>query len=188
MQKIPIIPEIGLWISWLMFEGGRVFWRGESVNMCVREGGGGCTVRIIYARHHISLHATPQSKWQSTFINIRVPQCLSARPNWDSPTLSSTSVCVPPPGTKGGGGDTLACLWGVGAGGKSQFRRLEKKPSTLSTLWSKPESMKYKYDITYTFLWYSPHSATSSMSQGLTKDCRCSLSWCIRGWWDWANF
>ncbi len=33
-----------------------------------------------------------------------------------------------------------------------QFRRLEKKPSALSTLWSKPESMKYKYDITYTFL------------------------------------
>jgi hypothetical protein len=45
------------------------------------------------------------------------------------PTPSPTSDCVPPPGTKGGA-HTLA---GEGMG-ESQFERLEKKPSTLSTL------------------------------------------------------
>jgi hypothetical protein len=38
------------------------------------------------------------------------------------PYPSLASECVPPPGTKGGGG-TLACGKGVG---KSQFQRLEK--------------------------------------------------------------
>ncbi len=42
----------------------------------------------------------------------RVPQCMSPRRNWDSPTPSLTSECVPTPRTKGGG--TLACGWGVG--------------------------------------------------------------------------
>ncbi len=49
----------------------------------------------------------------------RVPQCLSPRPNWD-------------PWNQRGGGYTFACVWGLG---ESQFRRLEKKLSTLSTLW-----------------------------------------------------
>jgi hypothetical protein len=70
-------------------------------------------------------------KAQSTYINREV-QCLSPRLNWDPPTPSPpASVFSPPPGTKGGG-DTLACGWG---GGGSQFGRLERKPSTLSTLW-----------------------------------------------------
>jgi hypothetical protein len=38
----------------------------------------------------------------------RVPQCQSPRPNWDHPTPSPASECIPHPGTKGGG-DTLAC-------------------------------------------------------------------------------
>ncbi len=41
------------------------------------------------------------------------------------------SECAPPPGTKRGGG-TLACSQGLG---ESQFRRLEKRLSTLPTLW-----------------------------------------------------
>jgi hypothetical protein len=61
----------------------------------------------------------------------RVPQCMSPRWNWDSPTPSLASECAPPPGTKGWGG-TLACGWGVG---ESQFQRLDKKLSTLPTLW-----------------------------------------------------
>jgi hypothetical protein len=46
---------------------------------------------------------------------------MSPRRNWDSPTPSLASECLP--GTKGGwGGVTLACE-GLG---ESQFRRLEK--------------------------------------------------------------
>jgi hypothetical protein len=56
---------------------------------------------------------------------------MSPRRNWDSPTPSLTSECAPPPGTGGGGahspaGEVL---------GESQFQRLEKKLSTLPTLW-----------------------------------------------------
>jgi hypothetical protein len=47
------------------------------------------------------------------------------RPNWDPHLLSRKRVC--PPGTKGGGTHSLGA-------GSSQFGRLEKKPSTLSTL------------------------------------------------------
>jgi hypothetical protein len=60
----------------------------------------------------------------------RVPQCLSPRPNWDSPTPSLASECVPPPEQKGGGTHSHADE-GLG---ESQFGRLEKKPRTLSTL------------------------------------------------------
>ncbi len=62
----------------------------------------------------------------------RAPQCMSPRRNWDSPNPSPTSECALPPGPKGGGGGTLACGKGVG---EFQFRRLEKKLSTLPTLW-----------------------------------------------------
>ncbi len=44
------------------------------------------------------------------------------------PSLSPASECVPPPRTKGG------AHLPAGEGGVSQFGRLEKKPSTLSTL------------------------------------------------------
>jgi hypothetical protein len=43
----------------------------------------------------------------STYI-YRVPQCMSPRRNWDSPTLSLASECVPPSGTKGGGAHSPA--------------------------------------------------------------------------------
>ncbi len=58
----------------------------------------------------------------------RVPQCLSPRPNWDPHPLSRKE-CVPPWNQSGG---RLACGWG---GGGANCARLEKKPSTLSTLW-----------------------------------------------------
>ncbi len=57
---------------------------------------------------------------------------MSSRRKWDSPNSSLASECAPPPRIKGGGG-ALACGRGVG---ESQFRRLEKKLSTLPTLCS----------------------------------------------------
>ncbi len=47
---------------------------------------------------------------------------MSPRRNWDSPTPSLASECVPPPVTKEGGSTLVA---GEGLG-ESQFRRLEK--------------------------------------------------------------
>jgi hypothetical protein len=62
----------------------------------------------------------------------KVTQCVSPRRNYDLPhPLSRKSVCTPPPptGIKGGGAHSSA-VEGVG---ESQFRRLEKKLSTLIT-------------------------------------------------------
>jgi hypothetical protein len=64
----------------------------------------------------------------------RVPQCLSPRSNWDPPPLLLPLASEPPPPLepKGGGTHSPACE-GVE---ESQFRRLEIKLCTLSTLWS----------------------------------------------------
>ncbi len=64
---------------------------------------------------------------------------MSPRRNWDSPNPSLASECDPPPRTGGGGG------WGAHtpageALGQSQFRRLEKKLSTLPNLCKGPTS------------------------------------------------
>jgi hypothetical protein len=53
---------------------------------------------------------------------------LCPRPNWDFPTPSPASECAPP---EPGGEGSLPCE-GVGV---SKFGRLEKKLSTLPTLW-----------------------------------------------------
>jgi hypothetical protein len=70
---------------------------------------------------------------QSTYIK-RVPQCMSPRHNWElglSHPLSRQQVCPSPRNQRGGGAHSPA---GEGLG-ESQFRRLEKKFSTLPTLW-----------------------------------------------------
>jgi hypothetical protein len=55
---------------------------------------------------------------------------LSPCPNWDPPPfLSLASVCVPARNQRGGHTRLRVRGWGA------QFRKLEKKPSTLSTLW-----------------------------------------------------
>ncbi len=54
---------------------------------------------------------------------------MSPRRIWDSPNPSPARDCAPPLNQRVGG--TLACGWGVG---ESQFRRLEKKLSTLTTV------------------------------------------------------
>ncbi len=64
----------------------------------------------------------------------REPQgtCMSPRRNWDPPpTPSPARECGHPGGTKGGGGAHSPAGEGVA---ESQFQRLEKKFSTLSTL------------------------------------------------------
>ncbi len=57
------------------------------------------------------------------------------RPNWDPPHPSPPSECVPPPGTKGGGGTHSPAGEGVGA---VPIRTTGEKPSTMSTLCSSP--------------------------------------------------
>ncbi len=57
---------------------------------------------------------------QRMYYIYRVPQCMSPRRNWDSPTPSLASECATPPGSGGAhspAGDGL---------GESQFRRLRK--------------------------------------------------------------
>ncbi len=56
---------------------------------------------------------------------------MSSRRNWDSPTPFLASECAPPPPKPKGGGLTRLRVRGWG---ESQFRRLEKKLSTLPTL------------------------------------------------------
>jgi hypothetical protein len=56
---------------------------------------------------------------------------MSPRRNWDSPTPLAAGECSLPPVPQGGGAHSRAAK-GVG---ESQFRRLEKKLSTLPTLW-----------------------------------------------------
>jgi hypothetical protein len=56
---------------------------------------------------------------------------MSPRRNWDSPTPSLASECAPPPEPKG----WVHSPAGEGLG-ESQFRRQEKKLSTLPTLWT----------------------------------------------------
>ncbi len=56
---------------------------------------------------------------------------MSPRWNWNSPTPLTASECALPPGPKGGEAHSPAAK-GVG---ESQFQRLEKKLSTLPTLW-----------------------------------------------------
>ena len=65
----------------------------------------------------------------------RVPQCLSHRPNWGPPNPYPACECLPPLTPRGGGGAHSPADEGWGG---SQFWRLEKKPSTLSTLWVEP--------------------------------------------------
>ncbi len=65
---------------------------------------------------------------------VHIPQCLFPRRNWDPPTPSPLSECVPLPYQPKEGGTHSPADEGVG---ESQFGRLEKKLSILSTLWLK---------------------------------------------------
>jgi hypothetical protein len=100
---------------------------GRDTLACGRGGWGGPssdegtdTVVLDYMEAHQKVHI------------YRVPQCMSPRWNWDSPNPSLATrqrLCLSPE-LKGGRAHSPA---GEGVG-ESQFRRLEKKFSTLPTL------------------------------------------------------
>jgi hypothetical protein len=79
---------------------------------------------IVIITNKVAVYRYAPGEWANTLTLFHLYQyrnvlCgMSLRPNWDP--LPPTRECVPPPGTKGGGG---------------QFGRLDKKPSTLSALW-----------------------------------------------------
>jgi hypothetical protein len=114
--------ERGLWMSAELFLSSTyllVFFLGVVNLVRIR-------YRHIYKKNSIS--CVRVNNPQSTYIN-RAPQCMSLRRNWDSPMhppLSPASVPLPP---EPGGAHSPA---GEGLG-ESQFRRLEKKLSTLPT-------------------------------------------------------
>ncbi len=70
---------------------------------------------------------------------------MSPRWNWDSATPPFASECAPPP-RKGGGAHSPA---GEGLG-ESQFRRLERKLSTLPTLWTEPSETVLRQHVNVT--------------------------------------
>ncbi len=59
---------------------------------------------------------------QSTYI-YRVPQYMSPRRNWDSPTPYLASACAPPTGTKEGGGHTRLRVRGWGSPNSDDWRK-----------------------------------------------------------------
>jgi hypothetical protein len=65
---------------------------------------------------------------------------MSPHRNWDSPNPYLASECAHPPRNGGGGAHSSA---GEGLG-ESQFRRLEKKLSTLPALWIEPKRLWYR--------------------------------------------
>jgi hypothetical protein len=79
------------------------------------EGWTNCDVYSFGVHRRVRVYATP-----------RVPECLFLRPNWPLP--SPASECVPPLGTGGGGGATLAYRWGSGG---NQFERRESQALCL---------------------------------------------------------
>ncbi len=70
---------------------------------------------------------------------------------WLPPPVQQANLSLPR--NQRGGGDTLACGWGSGG---SQFGRLKKKPSTLSTLWSKQSTRKWEISLSFPTVDYWP--------------------------------
>jgi hypothetical protein len=83
---------------------------------------------------------------------------MSPRRSWDSPNPSLASECAPPPRT---GGGTLAAGEGLG---ESQFWRLEKKLSTLHTLWASGSDMSRRFWILYSCT-DTPENSWSKISE-----------------------
>jgi hypothetical protein len=120
----------------------------------------------------LKCHATKYCTYMS-----RVPHCLSTRPNWDSPTPSPPSESVLPPGAKRGGTHSPA---GEGVG-ECQFGRLEKKPSTLSTLCVTPRNQQFCDDLSFLFevkvkLTDALNSQLHVSFNGMT-DSECEVRW-----------
>jgi hypothetical protein len=76
-----------------------------------------------------------QCKLNQQSTNIpRVPQYLSPRPNWDPPPPLPHAGVFPPEPKWGGDWGVRTHSPAAEGVGKSQFGRLKKKPSALSTL------------------------------------------------------
>jgi hypothetical protein len=108
--------------------------------------------KSMYVGHWASLLLTTQyvakegRVWKEVtkYINIKSTTVYVPSSDWDSPTPSLASECAPSPGTKGGRAHSPA---GEGSG-ESQFRRLEKRLSTLPALWRRYSDCD-DCDVTY---------------------------------------
>jgi hypothetical protein len=114
-------------VAWLSYR--RVFFQNSLVSYWPGQGRGG-------GDYNLQQKDTQSCAIVRLKLKVRVYKeyhsvCMSPGQNWDSPNPSLASECTPPPRTGGGGAHSPA---GEGLGA-SQFRRLEKKFSTLPTLW-----------------------------------------------------
>jgi hypothetical protein len=73
--------------------------------------------RVVSSYVYFLLHGTKY------LYKYRVPQCMSPRWNWDSPTPSLASECSPPPGTNGSGRHTRLRLRGWGSPNSDDWRK-----------------------------------------------------------------
>jgi hypothetical protein len=91
-----------------------------------------CVSKLGEGKRSLSVYkSVGQTVVTTKYVYIKILQCMSARQDWDSPNPSLASECAPPARAGGGGAHSPA---GEGLG-ESQFRRLEKKLSTLPSLW-----------------------------------------------------
>jgi hypothetical protein len=83
---------------------------------------------------------------------------MSPRRKWDSPNPSLSSECAPPP---------MHIRLRVRGWGEFQFRRLEKKLSTLPTLWRKATPTLLLLNVSKFYGQCSNYSATVEKKFGL---------------------
>jgi hypothetical protein len=86
-----------------------------------------------YPGRKADIRGVAQVNPQSTYI-YRVPQCMSPRRNWDSPTPSLVSECASPPETKGGGEHTRLQVRGWGSPNSDDFSAYSMGKSIQPTL------------------------------------------------------
>ncbi len=87
--------------------------------------------------------------------NNRVPQCLSSRRNWDLPTPSPVSECVPPPEAKEGGRH-IRLRVRAGGGPNSDDWRKSLAPCLLCVLNPFPQQGQKScwFDTLYILIWW----------------------------------
>ncbi len=84
--------------------------------------------------------------------------------NWDSPNPSPANECALPPRTKGWGGTVPPHAHSPAAKrvGKSQYRRLEKKLSTLPTLWLREKEGSHNRCVSWRGEWWGRGESNSN--------------------------
>ncbi len=86
----------------------------------------------------------------------RVPGFLYSHLIWVLPTPHPQVIVAPPLWVQGG--DTLAC---GGGGGRTQFRQLDRKPSTLYTMWT---------DTLVLYVYYNLSTPLSVRAEGTEEE------------------